>query len=94
MPVESNDKSSLAFGQANVAPWPAHHFIDLRVLAPLREDDALTMCGSLDALDDLLTWYGLGNESLRAGTKGSSHRLRTVGEAKDNDGAIFGVGTE
>jgi hypothetical protein len=91
---EQRQELALAFGEANIASWPAHLFIDLRVLGSLRQDDALSVCGSPDAVDDLVPWHGLGDESLRARTKGSSHRLGPVGEAEDNDGAVFGVGTE
>ena len=44
--------------------------------------------------DDLVPGYGLGDEALRARTKGSSHRLRPVGKAEDHNGSVLGVGTE
>ena len=62
------------------------------MLRPLGQNDTVTLCGSCDAADDVLTWYSLGDESLGTGTHGTTHRLRLIGEAEDHDRSVTGVG--
>ena len=52
------------------------------------------MCGSCDAVDDLLAWYRLGDEPLGAGTHGTTYRLRPIGKAEYHDRPVTGVGAK
>src|SRR5271155_1882531 len=64
------------------------------VLRPLGQHDLVASCGSFDAVNYLLPWCSLGDESLRTGSQGTTHRLRVIGKAEYHDHSVAGVGAE
>src|SRR6202035_6006573 len=91
---EEREELAFAFGKADVASRPSQRFVNLGVLRPLGQNDAVTFCGSCDAVDDLLAWYSLGDETLGTGMDGAAHRRRPIGKAEYHDRPVTGVGAK
>ena len=72
-------------------PGAEQGVVDLSVLRPLGQDDALSSCGSSDPFNDLFPVDGLGDESLSTGAERLVHSLRVIGEAEDDHRPVAGV---
>jgi hypothetical protein len=85
---------AFSFGETSLAPWPAECLVDLRVLRPLGQNDLLALCGSPDAIDDLIPRYGFGDETLCASAQSPSYRLRAVRKTEYYDRPVLRVRPE
>ena len=66
----------------------------MAALGPSLEDDTFAPSGGADAIDDLWSGEGLGDEARGAGFDGAAYESLLVREAEDDDGAGGGVGDE
>ena len=64
------------------------------MLRPLGRNHALTACGSLDSIDDLVPRHSLGDESLCTVSQCTTYCLGLVGKAEHHDGSVVGHGAE
>jgi hypothetical protein len=90
---QKRQKLAFSFCQTNLAARRSQRFVHLGKLRPLGENHAVASGDSFDTVDNLVPWYCLRDETLRADPQSKADRLGPIRKAEYHDCAVAWIGT-